>query len=1056
MRIGEFSVRQRVLVNLTFVGVLIVGAFTFFTMPAEMLPDVNLDEAVVVVLYPGVSPEEMETLVTKPLEEEIEAVEDVEYVASTSGESRSVIDVRFRPGLSDDEFDRRILDLRSAVDNARAKIPSDAEDPQVIPIKLGEVIPIMSVSLGGPVSDTVLREVAEDLKDRILDVEHVRSVDVVGAGQREIWIELDGERLESYGLSVGDVVASLAARNINVPAGVLDLGRSEYIVRTLAEFESLRDIADHVVASGPFGRQIRIRDVGAVRDTLAERLTFARLDGERSVMLWVTKDREGSVIDVVDQVRDVVEAYSASTTEDVAFQVRNDTSAEVREILSVLERNALLGIALVVFILFVFIGLRNAILASIGIPFSFFAAFVLMNAAGITINTVSLFSLVLVLGMLVDDAIIVIENIYRHMERGLPARDAAILGTEEVVAPVTAAVLTTVAAFLPLLLMSGIWGKFISVIPKTVTFALIASLLEAFIVLPSHMADFGRVAGNRGKRHPRFLTLTRRYERMLRLALRRRCRSVLGILALAVIALGLLFTLDITIFVEEDVDQIEIRAQTPVGTRLEVTDAVARKVEEVVFQLPEDEVEAVVTRVGFMIRNYRGELASNNIQVNVDLMDRERRSRSDSEIMEALRAELSTIPGLTFLSLSRPQQSPPSGRPVEVRVRGEDARILRRVADEVKAKLAQHPGVVDIDDDAAPGKSELHISLAQGHAALYGLTAFDVASAVRAAFEGVEATKYRGAGDEEIDIVVRLEEADRESLDDLKRLRIRTPSGALVPLGDVAEFEIAEAAAELHRRDGERVVTVTAGVEQGTTSTQVNEYLRREFDDLHRRYPGYRLEFGGEYEETQKSFASLFVSFLVAVLLIYVILGAEFQSFVQPFIIMFTVPFAFIGVVVGLVVMRYPFTLNAGIAIVALAGVVVNDSIVLVDFIKRARQRGVGRWESIVQAGCMRLRPILLTSITTILGVLPLALGWGGVSATWGPMAASLAWGLGFATVLTLFVIPALFAIVDDVKARFGRLDVSGAEQPSLRPCFVEELEGGLGAGRARATEGGE
>jgi multidrug efflux pump subunit AcrB len=999
-----------------------------------------MDEAVVVVIYPGVSPEEMETLVTKPLEEEIDGVEDIEHIESRSGESRSVVSVRFKPGLSDDEFDRRILDLRSAVDNARAEIPTEAEEPEVIPIKLAEVFPVMSVSIGGPVSDTVLREVAEDLEEEILDVDRVRSVEIVGTRDQEVWIELDADRLAGYGMTIGQVVGSLAARNINVPAGVLDIGESEYIVRTLGEFEDLREIERHVIASDPYGMSIRVRDVGAVRDTLAERLTLARLDGERSVTLWVYKDIDGSVVKVVDAVRSVIEDYDERMTEDVSFEIRNDSSIEVRDVLHILQRNALFGIIMVAGILFVFIGLRNAILASIGIPFSFFAAFILMNAAGITINTISLFSLVLVLGMLVDDAIIVIENIYRHMEQGLPRRQAAILGTREVLAPVTAAVLTTIAAFLPLLLMSGIWGKFMGVIPKTVTFALLASLVEAFLILPSHMADFGRIARTQSVCNPIFVALTVRYERVLRRVLRRRYLSIVGIVVLALIAIGLVFTLDVMIFQEEDVDQIEIRAQLPIGTRLEITDRVAREIEGIVFALPDDELEAVVTRVGFMIRNYRGELATHNMQFNVDLTDHEDRERSDDEIMRALRREIDAVPGLMFVSLSRPQQGPPSGRPVEVRVKGDDPRVLRTIADEMKAWLAEFPGVVDIDDDTSPGKSELRVSVIPEQASLYGLSVYDVASTVRAGFEGVEATKYRGAGDDELDVIVRLEEDDRRNLEDLRNLYVGTPTGERVLLANLASFETAAAPAELNRRDGDRVITVTADVEGGTTSTEVNRALQAQFSDVPERYSGYRLDFGGEYQETQESFASLLMAFGVAILLIYLILGTEFQSFVQPLIVMFTVPFAFIGVVVGLVVMRYPFTLNAGVAIVALAGVVVNDSIVLVDFIKKARARGVGRWESVVQAGCMRLRPILLTSITTILGVLPLAMGWGGVSVTWGPMAAALAWGLAFATILTLFVIPALFSIVDDFRARVGRLDVEGEKHPSLEATFAEQM----------------
>ncbi len=1039
MTIGEFSVRQPVLVNLFFIAVIIVGVATFFSMPAEMLPNVSMDEAVVVVFYPGVSPEEMETLVTKPLEEEIETVEDVEHIASVSGESRTIIDVRFEPGLSDEEFDQRILDLRSAVDNARGEIPDDAGDPEVIPIKLGEVIPIVSIALGGPVSDTVLREVADDLREDILDVPYVNAVDVVGTREREVRVAVDADRLEAYGLPLGLVVGSLASRNLNVPAGTIELGDSEYIVRTLGEFESIEEIENHVITSDGFGRQIRIGDVAAVRDTLEERLTLSRLDGERSVTLWATKERQGSVVNIVRDIRDVVAAFDERVTEPISFEIRNDTSIEVRDTLTILQRNALFGVILVSLTLFVFIGMRNSILAVIGIPFSFFAAFILMNASDITVNTISLFSLVLVLGMLVDDAIIVIENIYRHMEEGMSPKEAAILGTKEVSAPVTAAVLTTVAAFLPLLLMTGTWGKFMSVIPKTVTFALLASLVEALFILPSHMSDFARVAGRQNKCHPTFLGLTRRYERLLRKALERRYLTLGIVFLMAFAAIGLLFTLDITIFEEEDVDAIEIRAQLPIGTKIEITDRAARRLEEMLFALPEGEVEAVVTRVGFMIANYRGQLATHNMQLDVDLADKELRERTDAEIMDDLRERMSEVPGLTSLSLTRPQQGPPSGKPVEVRVKGEDPAVLERIALQMQEALEQYPGVVEVDDDLTPGKSELRVEVLRDRAALYGLTVSDIASAVRTGFEGTEATKYRGSGDDEIEVIVQFEEEDRADLDDLRHMMIVTPAGGNVPLDNVATLSVAQAPAELNRRDGERIVTVTADVEEGTTSTEVNRFLMSEFADVSERFPGYRLDFGGEFQETQESFMSLLMAFGVAILLIYLILGTEFQSFIQPLIIMFTVPFAFIGVIVGLVVMGYPFTLNAGVAIVALAGVVVNDSIVLIDFIKRAREDGVGRWESVVQGGCMRLRPILLTSITTILGVLPLALGWGGVSVTWGPMAASLAWGLGFATVLTLFVIPSIFSIVDDIRIRTGRME-PGERHPSLGSRYADEM----------------
>ncbi len=672
--------------------------------------------------------------------------------------------------------------------------------------------------------------------------------------------------------------------------------------------------------------------------------------------------------------------------------------------------------------LYLFVGLRNALFVAIGIPFSFLCAFVLMHMAGISINTISLFSLILILGLVVDDAIVMLENMYRHIENGLSTAEAAISGASQVAMPVVASILTTVAAFLPLLLMVGIIGNFLTTIPLVVSFALLSSLFEALIILPSHVAEFGRVAREPliGERAFRFMKRT--YRRIVVRVLRFRYLFFLMIITLAGLG-GYLafFVLERDLFADEEISQFSCRIRSAVGNRIDETDGIISKIEKMAMNLPQREVTAVLSRTGIIIGDYTVERGTHVGEVMVDLVEEEERDRMSDDIIAELRSQVEKVSGITSLDFGKVETGPPVGAAVAVQVRGADFVVLEPAAEDIKKILANVPGVKDIRDDLELGKNEIRIHIDREKAALYGLTNRQIARAVKGAFEGLEATTFRTGG-EEVDVIVKFEEADRRGVADFERIKLRTPQGQLIPFYNVADVRIERGYARIVRRDFERTIMVSAGIDANVTkSTTVNRLIEAKVPELRARHPGIEIKLGGEYEKTEESFSSLARSFVIAIVLIYVILGTQFKSFSQPLVIMFTVPFSFIGVVLGLLIMGYPFSLVAFVGVVALAGIVVNDSLVLIDFINRSRRGGTSRWRAIIQSGKIRMRPILLTTITTILGLLPMGLGIGGKSRVWGPMANTIIWGLSFATILTLFFIPAFYAIMDDLVGWFFR-----------------------------------
>ena len=1066
MSIPKISVNNPVLANMLMIIIIIFGFIAWINLPRELTPEIALQSVTVTTLYPGASPEEVEKLISAPIEDAIEEnVNKINLLLSNSSEGRSIISVDFEE-MSDRDFDKELENLRTAVEQVNDLPEEILDDPKVQELDVSSGFPMLTVVVGGDISEKQMRDVAENLKDEILDIKNIASVQIAGFREREIWVEVDPNRLRAYQLPISAVITALGASNLNLPAGTMELGNAEFMVRTMGEFANPDTIRDTIIAVQPTGTPLRLNDVATVSDTYEDARTLSRINGKPSISLSVQKKSEGNTIALVAELRELVEKRRGDLPEGAELTAVNDYSVILKERLGILETNAFFGLVLVVLMLLLFIGWRNALFAALGIPVAFMATFWFMSMTGYTLSGVSLFGLILVVGIVVDDAIVVIENTYRHIEAGASPKVAAIRGAEEVGWPVLAASLTTICAFGPLMFMSGVSGQFMRVVPIMAILVLIASLFEVFVILPAHVSEWGKAKPREGRsRFDRLRTRSQdaftasirvvgfftwfsmffdfirsRYVRILKTTIRYRYAFVGSVLLIGLIAcVGAFFVLDKELFPGEDFPQFYVKAEMPPSYGMQETTAVIAQIEEAAKKLPSSEVAAIVSNVGVHTPTsglLEGVTYGSNFgEVIIELTPKQERTRGVDDIIASMRKETETISGIEQLNFITQEGGPPSGQDVEVKVKGPRFEQLSKLTDVLKGTLHQMDGVYDIRDDFRTGKSEVRIYLKPEKAHQYGLTTFQIAQTVRTAIEGAKATTYREA-DEAIDVIVKYEEDMLGNLAELNNLLIATPTGAIVPLKDVADIIEEKGYSDIRRFDGERAITVSASVDrQKTTPFEVTQALISAFTDVESLHPGYQLDFRGLFDEIINSFSELWKLFIVGLLLIYVVLGAQFKSFIQPIIIMFAVPFGMIGAMVGLLLSNATLSIVAMFGIVALSGIVVNDSIVLIDFINKYRENGYNKWYAILKGGSVRLRPIILTSLTTIIGLIPMAVGLGGKSPIWMPMAYTIIFGLALATTMTLFVMPALYAITTDLRGLVLR-----NPEARFRPVSDEDL----------------
>ncbi len=1027
MKISEFSVKHSLLINLISVFILIAGFYTLYIykIRKEAFPEVSMDSVVISTAYPGAPPEETEKLVTVPIEKELKGVDGIKEMQSISDENVSTIIININHDAKDK--DKVVNDIRRAVDQVRG-LPDDAEDPVVTEITTGE-IPTIEIALSGDLPETELRKYAETLEDIFADIPGVSSIVKRGWRDEEVWVEVDPDKMKDLHVSMKEVMNALREKNISIPGGKLR-GEKEFSIRTTGEFHKKQEIENVIIRANDLGNWLRIKDIASVRFSFKEEDVINKSFGTRSINLTVIKKSAGDTVKIVKIVKEKTADFIHASGPKLKVSYINDMSFYITRRLGVLRNNGIIGLVLVVCVLMLFLNHRVALLTALGIPIAFCATLVVMAFMGLSINLITMLGLIIVLGMLVDDGIIVAENCARHLETGLDSHQAAIIGTQEVVKPVTATIITTIVAFSPLLLIEGIIGKFIWGIPIVVIIALIASLFEALIILPSHFADFVGIGKNRKYRSkkdlPWFKTLLKSYTRIINKALNRRYWVLSGVIVVLLLTFALGKKMPFILFGSEGIEQFFIRVEAPSGTNLYTTNKLVKQIEEKVAQLPENELDAYTTQVGssgdtWMFDPY-GKSGSHVAQVVVYLTPNTDRKRDVGQITEDLRHRTKDVKGFEKIYLEIPKEGPPVGKAVAIRIRGEDFSVLEKISNEILPFLKNIEGVTDIDSDYEVGRDEIRVVINEEQAACSYLSVKEIASAIRSAFKGGLATSIKPTkAEEEIDVLVRFPETSRSKKETFDKIFISNKFGNLIPLKKVARLEDKISITRIRHLDGKRVITIRAGVDtKKITSSKTNQLLAENFKYIPGKYPGYDIKYTGEQEENIKMVNSFVKAFGLAFFLIFLILAANFNSLIQPIVVMMAIPFGLIGVIWAFFFHQLPISFFMMMGIVGLNGIVVNDSIVLVEFVNNLRRKGVNRRASLIQSGQLRLRPVLLTTITTALGLAPTAYGIWGDDPFLRPMALTIVWGIVCATLLTLIVLPCIYAIIDDITLKIA------------------------------------
>lgn len=1038
--------RQSVLVNLLFMLSMAVGFFALFDLPIERYPNVHMGKVQITTIFPSASPEEVETLVTHEIEEALDDLESVEFVQSTSYRERSVIMVKF---IDDTDYKRLYDELRLKILSIMNELPRQVDPPGFTEIEVNHWLPAVSVNLVGNRSNRALSLMAEEMKLHLRQIPGVKEVELNGEYTREFHVSVNPSLLDKYGVTFDEVARALTESNISVPAGDYTSEVGEFVIVVDERYRSRRQVADTIIRRDSDGSFVKVSDI--MHDaymSYRDPYVMTSVNGKDCVTLKLVKTRDGNVLDILPAVEGVVERFKpVLEKEHVEVVLTQDQRINVNDSISTLGMNLLVGICLVSVLIFFFMGLRNAVLTVIGIPFSFLVTMIFMWLTNNSLNEITLFSFVLVSGIVVDDAIVVVENIYRHLQEGNPIKEAVVNGTAEVAGPVIAATSTTVAAFLPMLIMSGSTGEFFAQIPIAISAAIAASLFECLIILPSHYMDWpGRGFAERqaeevhhaGKEQRFMALLLKGTNKLVGLTLRYRFTSLgvvfvafaLAIAIMIVSVLGIMPLIKIKFFPDE-YTYYYIELEGPVATPIEVTN---QKLKEIsVFMLPgrPGQLQSATAMAGFYVNeDYQAVFGSNLGHIIVEMPAKEDQDFPENQKndpilhIEYVRKHLSRFQADGWTVRVRAEKGgPPTGKDINVRVVGPNPDMVHDLAKDIYAFLRDNekiaPFLIDLDDNRGRPNRVYRFKVDKTRAAEYGLTPLAVAQLAGSVLDGRFVGEFR-AVDEDVDLKLKIH---KDYLDTpeaaLSVPLVQHPSGP-VRLGDLTRSESYMEPNRLERYQSNRAITLTANIKPGapTSTPAVVNTIRSYYGQIKGKYPGAEINFSGEFESTRRSYTSLAYAFFVALLVMYLILATQFRSYLQPLIILSAVFFSIIGVVFGKLITQGLFTVNSFIAVVGVTGIVVNDSLVLIDFINKRYRSGMSRREAIREGIRIRLRPILLTTLTTTLGLTPMALGIPSYSLVWGAMASTFVTGLCTATFLTLFIVPIEWNLLMGLKLR--------------------------------------
>ena len=1058
----EFFARQGLFSELLTFLVIGVGLFSLFNIKKEVFPNVQYDIITVYTPFPGAAPSEVEKLITNPLEQELKEVDGIKKMFSTSIEGLSGIIIQLDPDQTTQAEAK--VDVQEVIDRYK-DLPAQAEEPNVRALE-SKVFPIVEVTLSGGKDPFYLKESARYIEEEIEKIKGVARVDVRGEREYEIRVEIATSKLRRYQISLTEVVAALKAQNISIPGGTITQRikniEKDVIIRTEGQFTNVEDVKKTVIRSNDLGSPIVLGDVATVFMSLKDKQVSYRVDGKESIRLVVMKKQNGDAIDMIDELKrlipgqKIVPTWSEWTQEQIGkvkcqfkgcqysppsyqlpineerikgvkFELVNDLSKLIRRRLGVLSNNLIVGLFLVVLVLSLFLPFKVSLVTAIGIPFSFLGTMTFFEVQGISLNLITMMGLVIVIGMLVDDAVVVTENAVREMEEeGKSPMEGAIHGTQKIWAAVFASVMTTVLAFFPMTIMSGIFGKFVSFIPLGVICALMISLVECYFILPYHIGRWITLE-NINKPEKGFKAAFDRfwqkvifgYGKVLGASARYRYIVIVLFFILIFASMANVATnMRVVLFPPEGVDQFLIKAKAPIGTTLDQTTELMKPVEKMVEELPDGEVINYVTTIGELRQreDEPGERGSHYAQIMIFLTPEPDRNRIASEIIEDMRNNFSEQENLEVF-FDRINPGPPVGKPISVGVQGESYDEIMKLVDEITRDIEAMDGTKDISNNFSEGKDQVVVRVNSKEALSVGLSAARVGQGVLAAFEGIIATSIRDLNDE-IDIRVSLPESEKQSSTPIGEINILNDFGQLVPLKSVASFNKEKGIEAYSHLDNRRQVTISGDVDvEKISAIEVSDRVRDKEKVYLKKYPNLRLNFGGEDEDTQESLQSLKRAFILALILIYFLLILTFQSFIWPIIIILVIPIGAVSVTWALFIHGQPLSFMGMLGIVALAGVIVNNSIVFVDFVMKERDKGLDRYDSIVSAGQKRLRPIVLTTLTTVCGILPTAYGIGGLDPFIVPIALALGWGMLIGSAISSLFLPAFVAIFDDIRS---------------------------------------
>jgi len=1024
MRITDFSIKRPLTIAVVIAVIMILGGVSLSRLNIDLYPEMNLPIAAVITEYPGAGPQEVENLVTRPLEAILGTVSDLDEIQSISSTGSSVVIVMFNWGT---DMNFAALQMREKVDMIKPMLPDDVSSPGVYKMD-PNMLPILQLAISGS-EPTKVTQVSEDIiTPRLERVSGVAAVRVEGAIRREIQVLVDNARLQGYGLSLNQVVQTLQMENMSISSGHVQEGSKEMLVRATGEFRDLNQIRRLVLIS-PSGARVHLSDVAEVRDGIKDATHMSRVNGEPGQTIMIYKQSNANTVQVARDVKKALESLKADVPADFQMGIMLDQSTFIEESIQAVVKKIIFGGALAMLVMMVFLrNVRSTLIISTAIPISIVFTFVLLYFNNMTLNLLSMGGLALGIGLIVDDAIVVLENIYRHRQQGYSLVDAARVATGEVGNAVTASTLTTVAVFLPIVFVEGLASQLFKPMALTVSFSVMASLLVALTLVPLLASRYlkltepkeGTVSGRLfGASERWFDRLYERYRKMLVWALGHRKTVVIGVVLMLVGSLALTPLVGAEFMPAMDESYIKVQVDLPNGTDLDITDRYIRDIEKIGGQF--SEVKNIYSSIGFTgSESMGGEVSGDRGQVYFELVDKAERTRSTERVAGQVSDLVRTMPGADIrVSATGPaSEGQGMGAPIMISIKGDDLDTLARLAEDAVKQVEKVPGTRQVTSSLAEGLPEIQVAVDRERASMYGLGGAEVASTLRTAIQGNVATRYR-TGEDEIDVRVKLANADSIRLADLRNLTVTSQMGTTVPLGMVADIIEQDGPTAINRANQSRYVTISSEL-SGRDLNSVMKEIRAELDKMPLP-PGYSFEYGGQNEEMMKAFGNLTLALLLAIVLVYLVMVAQFESLLYPFIIMFSIPVTFIGVVLSLLVTGRPFSVPAFIGVILLGGIVVKNAIVLIDYVNILRGRGLTRDEAILKAGPTRLRPILMTALTAILAMLPMALGIGAGAEGQAPLATVVVGGLLFSTLITLIFVPVVYAVLDDLggKLRF-------------------------------------